>query len=348
MSTPQKRWLMGGGLLFFLLFICALPSAICIYLVKQLPLTSEERAQARLDDANRLDYVLGEVEPVLLAGDDWSFPNLSPDGKWLAVTKPVRRDGSREWGIMDMETYHIYPLDISGPSGDAIWVDNHHFRPLPVMVRVPEMNTWPIERRHATSDTNILDIFAGASHVLVLEELPGLYELHPPRYEVVSTDPNWPYYIDIEAENEEALAAQLADIPYTIVPESVWLPSASGANVRLYSLDGKYFVSGGEYSAEEDTYHPQSPDIAKSMIHPSSIIFDAQTEQVVAMVDKSGWRAKVLGWASDSSGVYLQFLPRGGDYGFAPAGFPTYKLLAPGQKPRDIKPIVVEGTPPNP
>ncbi len=41
------------------------------------------------------------------------------------------------------------------------------------------------------------------------------------------------------------------------------------------------------------------------------------------MAGKKGWLVDILGWVPDSSGVYLQFGPLGGGYGFAPAGFPT-------------------------
>jgi len=233
---------------------------------------------------------------------------------------------------MEVETYRIYPLDI--PRGGGMWIDNYHLMLVDTMVCVPEMKVWRMERLLMASGTNTLDVLAGASHVLALEG--RVYQ----GYEVVSIDPERPYYVDVRARDEAALAIQLGDIPYTIVPERDWKPYRDAGYSRLYSPDGKYFVSGGEYSSADDTYYPQKVDYGK-MSQPPIIMFDAKTEKMVAMADKSGWAAGVLGWASDSSGVYLHFSPMGGDYGFAPAGFPTYKLLAPGQKPSGKKPVLV-------
>lgn len=324
MSEQQKRWLkrIGWGLF---LFICVFPCAACA--VARLPIVREYQA-------NRLDYILGEVEPVFLAGDHLS-PFLSPDGKWFFVVKhPARADGTWEAGMMDIETYNIYTLNNLSGAG-AVWIDSAHFMIGPMMVRVPEMIMWQVQRRSTDPQIDSLDILAEANYLVALEGYTARGSL------LVSTNPNLPYTVSVSWIGKD-LAKNLAGIPHTIVPESEWDPLRDRSNTRLYSPDGKYFVSGGEYSPEEDTYHPQRPDQWKSMKHPSSIIFDAQTEKMVAMARKEGWGTTVLGWAADSSGVYLQFLPLGGDTGGFPAGSPTYKLLVPGQQPSGKTPTFVD------
>jgi hypothetical protein len=335
MRKRKQRVLWVGSLLSVL--ACGLACAIC---VMSDPLTRlrQYQEQAALDYANRLDNVLGEVEPVFLAEDQRSFPNLSPDGKWMAVTELERLD---MW-MMDMESYRLYNLgDVVG--GTWFWLDDSHYFTSREIVRVPDLSIWPVESLSLRENPEALAHFVGIERVLAVEgAVTGAYV-------VVSTDPKYPYTVDVRADNETELATRLGNIPYTIVPESVWRPSMSHSNMRVYSPDGKYFVSGGEYSEEEDTYHPQrkwAGDYGgNGMTHPSSIIFDAQTEEVSAMALKDGWGTYVLGWAPDSSGVYLQFIPLRSGYSPPPAGFPTYKLLVPGQKPSGKKPIVVEGTP---
>lgn len=106
MTEQHKRWLKwsGWGLL---LLVCI---SLCISCaINQLPFM-------RRYYANRLDYVLGQVEPVLLAGDGVSGVDLSPDGKWLFVNIPVANDILRP-GMMNMDTYQIYPLDV--PQGGS-------------------------------------------------------------------------------------------------------------------------------------------------------------------------------------------------------------------------------------
>jgi hypothetical protein len=120
MTEQHKRWLkwVGWGLL---LLVCISPCISCA--INQLPFM-------RRYYANRLDYVLGQVEPVALAGEDFGSPFLSPDGKWLAWVNTrydinTRNDNKYIIGMMDTETYQIHSLDSS--VGSAIWIDNHHF-----------------------------------------------------------------------------------------------------------------------------------------------------------------------------------------------------------------------------
>jgi len=331
------------GLLLGLL-ACGLACAVCLM---SDPLTRflEYRTQARLNHANRLDYLVGTVEPLFLAEDHWNFLDLSPDGRWLEIAKAVRDDWSREEALMDMETYRIYNIEYMG-GGDSYWVDNRHLILGGSVVKVPELKYWRLkELPHWEDDPTVLKQLAGVSRVMAVEgKLPVSYV-------VISTDPAYPYTVDIRAGDKTELGTILGDIPYTIVPESVWRANMGQSNKRVYSPDGKYFVSGGEYSAKDDTYYPQSLDksyswgmlcvySAENQYCPG-LIFDTETEALAAMAGKKGWSADILGWAPDSSGVYLQFGPLGGGYGFAPAGFPTYKLLVPGQKPSGKRPIVV-------
>lgn len=231
-----------------------------------------------------------------------------------------------------METYQIYTLDASLGGGPA-WVDNHHYKTGSTLIRVPDMMIWYL-KPYLEPNENALAALDKVNHIFVIEELI------PNGYVLVSTDPQVPYVVQAHW-NKEELVAKLAKIPHTIVPKKVWVPNLMLENERVYSPDGKYFVSGVsiEYSPGDKIFYPHG-------FRQPLAIFEAGTEKGVALAQKNGWDAILLGWASDSSGVYLQFRPSGAGYGPLPAGLPTYKLLVPGQKPRGKKPIFVEGKPP--
>jgi hypothetical protein len=322
MTEQHKRWLkwVGWGLL---LLVCISPCISCS--VNQLPFM-------RRYYANRLDYVLGQVEPVLLAGDGVSGVDLSPDGKWLFVNISVANDIPRP-GMMNMETYQIYPLDIP-QGGGPVWIDNHHYKLGLGIIRVPDMASWRLEQRD--TDVDSLDILGEAKHIFAIEKLTGWGS------QLISTDPNFPYAVSVSWTGDE-LTANLSGIPHIILPQRVWEHSSLFYNHRIYSPDGQYFVSGvgGIYSPGDEITQPGGS-------RQPLAIFDAHTEKGVALAQKNGWSARLLGWASDSSGIYLEFGPKGAGYGGQPIGLPVYKLLVPGQEPSGKKPIVVEGTPPSP
>jgi hypothetical protein len=138
----------------------------------------------------------------------------------------------------------------------------------------------------------------------------------------------------------EELDQHLAGLPHRIIPAELWRPYRDESTTRLYSPDGRYFISGGDYSAEEKIFYPQPAGAWRAMQHPNSLIFETKTGKMVAAARKYGWGSVVLGWAPDSSGVYLQFIPLRWAFGERPTSFPTYKLLTPGQNPgqKEIKP----------
>jgi hypothetical protein len=98
--------------------------------------------------ANRLDYVLGQVESVLLAGSSVRGVDSSPDGKWLFVDIPVADDIPRP-GMMNMDTYQIYPLDVP-QGGGPVWIDNHHYKLGSRIIRVSDMFTWVLKVYYLT------------------------------------------------------------------------------------------------------------------------------------------------------------------------------------------------------
>lgn len=282
------------------------------FLFKQLP-------PVRRYQANRLDYVVGEVEPVFLVGEGWHSPVLSPDGTWLAVVRSGWFGTNPELRVTQTRTgeYHTLPL---AAEASPRWIDQAHLLAGSTMVHLPDMRTWQVKRQSAGADA--LALFTGAASIVALDGRLAAGSL------LISTDPRLPYVLPVSWQGQE-LNRRLARLPHRIIPEKLWQPYRDESSARLYSPDGRYFVSGGDYSPEEKLFYPQPAGL--SMQHPNSIIFDAQTEEMVAVARKYGWGTVVLGWAPDSSGVYLQFIPLRWEFGERPAGQPTYKLLAPGR-----------------
>lgn len=304
-----------------LLLICVSP---CLpFLFRQLP-------PVRHHEINRLDYVVGEVEPVFLAGDGWSSPVLSPDGKWLAVIKSGWLQGKGELGVMDTESYELYSLPVSETASPR-WIDQTHLLVGSTMIRLPDMASWQVQRRPLGTDA--LAFLGRATSIVALDGRLAAGSL------LVSTDPQLPYVLPVSWQGQE-LGQNLAGLPYRIIPAELWRPYRDESNARLYSPDGRYFISGGDYSAEEKIFYPQPAGDWSVMQHPNSLIFEAKTGKMVAVARKYGWGTVVLGWAPDSSGVYLQFIPLRWAFGERPTSFPTYKLLVPGQQPgqKEIRP----------
>jgi hypothetical protein len=284
------------------------------FLFKQLP-------PVRRYQANRLDYVIGEVEPVFLVGEGWHSPVLSPDGTWLAVVRADWLGRNPELGVLHTGTHKLASLPLADEAAPR-WIDQAHLLVGSTMVHLPDMGTWQVQRQSAGADA--LTLLTGAASIVALDGRLAAGSL------LISTDPRLPYVLPVSWQGQE-LDQRLARLPHRIIPEKMWRPYRDESGARLYSPDGRYFVSGGIYSLEEKLFYPQPDGLSPTMQHPNSIIFDAQTEKMVAVARKYGWGTVVLGWAPDSSGVYLQFIPLRWEFGERPAGQPTYKLLAPGQ-----------------
>ncbi|MFQ6102506.1 MAG: hypothetical protein ACE5OS_14935, partial [Anaerolineae bacterium] len=103
---------------------------------------------------------------------------------------------------------------------------------------------------------------------------------------------------------------QLSDTPHEIVRGTTYVDSYE----RTYSPDGRYYV-----------YTPISDRTA---------IYDAQTDEIVTYAYKRMWRGGALGWAYDSSGVYVIYFGATVDEGAANPYHPIYKWLVPGATPR--------------
>lgn len=297
-----------------MLFICTLPCLL--WVVNQLPFVQQYYA-------NRLDDVLGEVEPVFLAGDNVGNFFLSPDGKWLYLATPYPSNDAKP-AMMNMETYQTYTLDAPLGGGPA-WIDDHHFHTGAAIIRVPDLTVWYL-KPYFEPDKNALATLAQAKRIFAMEELIAN------GYWLISTDPKAPYMVAAHWTREE-LEANLAGLPYTIVPRKIWALGTGLPDEKFYSPDGRYYLTNASFRGN-NSWRPLA-------------IFDATIGKEVAIAEKRGWDGIFLGWATDSSGVYLQFRPAGAGYAGQPAGFPVYKLLVPGQHPSGKTPTFVEGTPPS-
>jgi len=131
---------------------------------------------------------------------------------------------------------------------------------------------------------------------------------------LVTADPKYPCVVITDWSSRE-IDEQLEDIPHQTVHVEPIDP-----RIKTYSPDERYYVKAGE-------------------------IYDAQTDELVAYADKQVWVGSVLGWAYDSSGVYIQYSGGSVDESAANPESPIYKLLVPGATPRGTPVPVYTPTP---
>lgn len=266
---------------------------------------SDER---RYELINKLDDVMGEVDLVMGAEREPTFAYLSPDGKWMLV-----------------ELDHRDPYWISRHQGSGIeWV----------LIDLVNNVEHPLTLRSFTARWLRDDLFALAfPHYLVhvpdlkitplerregLETLEGasmiyaLPDLGGGGTTLVTDDPSYPYWVPIGSE----LGTWLDSVPSQIVCAD----KGPDPKAKTYSPDERYYVKAGE-------------------------IYDAQTDELVAYADKQVWVGSVLGWAYDSSGVYIRYSGGSVDESAANPESPIYKLLVPGATPRGTPVPVSTPTP---
>ncbi|HLF29245.1 MAG TPA: hypothetical protein VJG32_23220, partial [Anaerolineae bacterium] len=266
-------------------------------------------------DYNKLDLVLGEVELVVPAEAQTLHAKLSPDGRWLVI---ISQDS--EFSLVDLVNNHLY--ENLGRGGTARWLDNEHLVIDRQMLRVTDLARWELHWLDGYyEDDNSLRELAGAEHIYAVDGLTSGYEL-------VTTEPAYPYMLSIRG-TAEVVDAKLADKPHTIVTRN----PAYAHSEPAYSPDGKYYVKDGPFEEPGSEY-----------LQAGQIIYDAN-DQAVAYGYKYVWASYFLGWAYDNSGAYFLYLPR------TPAGdalyrkWPIYKVLVPGAQPRGT-PAPATFTPP--
>lgn len=280
-------------------------------------------------DYNRLDLTKGEMELIVPAEQKIFDASMSPDGKWLFFMSStdedrLERPGYYRHTLIDLEQNQQYDLGIS--AARRRWVDAEHLAGNGVMLQVSDMVQWPLQGIEPPPGS--LGEMATAPHIYAIDGFGSTYAL-------VSTHPDFPYSMatdfgaDAGVPNEE-LAAFLADRPHTIVMRNT---SAGHNGHRVYSPDGQYYIEDGPF---DDPTH--------NLTQAGGIIYDAHTDEEVAYGYKYGWNTRFLGWAGDSSGVYIWFSPR------SPAGdglynrHPIYKILVPGAEKQGL-PVPVTITP---
>ncbi|MBC7251042.1 MAG: hypothetical protein H5T62_12255 [Anaerolineae bacterium] len=282
---------------------------------------------------NRLDDVLGEVEPVVLAEREPLAAEMSPDGQWLIVVME-HEQRFREWIAIDLvhNVEHVLATRDGGSSGLA-WLDNQHAVVTMggglSMLRVPDLSRWRLTDLRPPSSDPVTDlgILWEADYLYVVE---GEFSSG---YAVFSVDEDLPYYVSMSTvwRTQEDVETALASIPHTIIQAEGLL---FDYNSRHYSPDGQYYVAPRPVNVPGD-----------SLDYPLIAMFDAATEKEVAHAFKWGWHGDFRGWAYDSSGAYFIYKPWGVDAGVLHPRHPIYKLLVPGATPRGTPVPVSTPTP---
>jgi hypothetical protein len=296
-STCRWIWLA----VTFLALACSPCNCCSLYPAPASPYASE----------NRLQDVLGKVEPVVLAEREPMLASVSPDGKWMLV---LLQDSGPVLAI-DLEHNQEYEvLPDKGSHGQ--WLNESYAVVGRMMLHVPSLETWRLESRYPDPDS--LDVLEGADHVYALENLTGGGSV------LVTTDPAFPYWVSVNWEGTE-LGEHLSGIPHTIIQAGGIHPDP---NQKHYSPDGRYYMLDVGQAYLEGVRFTRKP------LGYGPVMFDAATGQEIARALKRDWDAYFLGWAYDSSGAYFMFIPSTADADLLHPRHPIYKLLVPGATPR--------------
>jgi hypothetical protein len=275
---------------------------------------------------NELDVVQGELELVVPAEQRFVTTSMSSDGRWLFFISERKDDpklGHYRHTLIDLEENKRYNL--GNEPGRRFWIDHEHLAGNGVMLRVTDMVSWPLER--VEQPPYSLGVLAGADHIYAREGSGS--------YFFVTTDPALPYWMSTEfkasagVDNEE-LAAFLADRPHTIIRRN----TSYGTSERAYSPDGRYYLASGPFDDPTHNLQQSGP-----------VIYDATTDEPVTFAYKNGWAYYPLGWASDSSGIYVRYSPRSSSGDLLYNRHPIYKLLVPGATPSHTTPVLISLTP---
>jgi hypothetical protein len=253
-----------------------------------------------------LDAVLGEAELIVGAKYGVLAAKVSPDGRWLMAR--LNEGQPKRAILVNLETRELYRLDKK--AGEIQWLDNNHVY-IGEILRVPDLVWWPLENRNP--DVDSLDALVGADHIFAMDK--GSWT------RLVTVDPDLPYAISVNWDGEE-LETHLANIPHTIHCLSSKCPVGipqPGNQERYDSPDGNYYVERARHPNER--YQTESPE---------PVIFNSQTGERVAHIYKWEDGVRTLGWAGDTSGVYLEIVPRGEFFNQEREAHPIYKLLVPG------------------
>jgi hypothetical protein len=279
-------------------------------------------------DYNKLDLVLGQVELVVPAEAEPGGAILSPDGRWLVIGYGNDEQQGSRYSLIDLE--HNRSYERFDPGGSAwMWLDNEHIAIGYSILRVSDMTRWELHRIEPPSGS--LGELAAAEHIYAVDM--------GTTYWLMTADPALPYAIRTSFDTapmitdptppEARVDEFLADKPHTIITRN----PAYAHSEPAYSPDGKYYFKDGPFE-EPGSKYPQA----------GRIMYDVN-DRAVAYGYKYVWNTIFLGWAYDSSGAYLLYLPR------TPAGdalyrkWPIYKVLVPGAQPRGT-PASATFTPP--
>jgi len=274
-------------------------------------------------DPAALDQAMGDMVLVFPAQQRFVHAEMSPDGRWLFTATEEYGD---EWGdgyhhrLFDLENNLQYELGQT-PGFVRRWVDEKHLVGAGEVIRVSDMKRWPLQSIKPPPGS--LGALEKASHIYAVDGFGCCYAF-------VSTDPDLPYSMatDFGASAgvvNEKLKAFLSDRPHTIVMRDV----RYGSSEKAYSPDGRYYLKDGGFDDPKFKGMQSGP-----------VMFDAATDERVAYAYKSGYSAYPLGWAADSSGIYVRFEPRMsmGQY----LNHFIYKLLVPGaekEEPPTFTPV---------
>jgi hypothetical protein len=259
--------------------------------------SAEEQAARRQQQINTLNYVKSQVELVIPAQRHLGTASVSPSGRWLEAGGKL---------LIDLVTGSEREFTIK--STMLRWLEDDIFVSGPYLYYAPDLTIIKLES------------YIGPEHIELLRDAENVYALTGSGVVLVSTDPDYPYWVATGLSSPE-LDSALGDIPYVAV-------SSYG--------QGELLLRGGQAPSPDGRYYVthNCPIRKKDYVGDIICIFDVTTEEMVAGAYKEVRKLQFAGWAYDSSGVYFQSVAgTSAEAAYYPEE-PIYKLLVPGAELR--------------
>ena len=257
---------------------------------------------------NHITWTQGKTELLIGAASIPKLVRLSPDGRHLIISHAQGND--RRWYVWDLVTRERQYLDL--PVRRVRWLTptalavTATVEPGFFVVDIPSLTLHPAPRYPDETytqpgwQTTILNHWQAADQMYVLHTFNGA------GYTIVTKEADSYHSYRGFANLPDATIEQqlLTKVDHTLVPKYARpIPQTTGQ--RIDSPDGRWYVQS-EYGG--------------------MAAIRTQEGRTLARVYKAWWNARVLGWAHDGSGVYVQFAIDGAGNAVGQPAKPVYKL----------------------
>jgi hypothetical protein len=282
---------------------------------------------------DRLSYVQGQVEVLAHGNEGWKAAHLSPNGRRMVLLPADGLRDQHEPLVLDLSTGQRWPVHID--IQDMAWLNDTQFLVLDAHTNefaiINAVDTTMLSAQLIPDEqyeqpnafARILADWRQAQRVYVL------FTFVQAGYTIVTEVPGRPALVyrsfhDTLDTNVQALIDQVAHVD---VPQPGW-HWVRGTGDQVVSPDGRW------YTTFQGT--------RRGNVNASALIY-TRAGQLVAEGYKAGWDPIVLGWAYDSSGVYVQFSPSGDAASMLQPARPIFKLSppSPGQPSGWLWPAVI-------